>query len=83
MHAALATLLALVQRDADGEGRLVESVMVDTVLNIAAEQVIEYSITGTVLARDGNRGPLAAPQGVYPSAGEDRWVPIAVTSDQG
>jgi crotonobetainyl-CoA:carnitine CoA-transferase CaiB-like acyl-CoA transferase len=35
-----------------------------------------------VLRRDGNRGPVAAPQGVYPCAGEDRWVALAVVTDE-
>jgi crotonobetainyl-CoA:carnitine CoA-transferase CaiB-like acyl-CoA transferase len=81
MHAAIATLLALLERDAGGGGRLVESVMVEAALNAAAEQVIEYATTGTRLSRDGNRGPDAAPQGVYPCAGEDEWVAVAVTTD--
>jgi crotonobetainyl-CoA:carnitine CoA-transferase CaiB-like acyl-CoA transferase len=81
MHAALAILVALAQRDRDGEGRLVESVMVEAVLNVASEQVIEHSISGAVLSRQGNRGPGAAPQGVYRCAGDDAWVAVAVADD--
>ena len=44
----------------------------------AGEQVAEYGASGTVLRRDGNRGPVAAPQGVYPCAGDDRWLALAV-----
>ena len=40
-----------------GEGGLVEAAMVDAGLNVAAEQVIEYSAYGALLTRDGNRGP--------------------------
>jgi crotonobetainyl-CoA:carnitine CoA-transferase CaiB-like acyl-CoA transferase len=82
MHSVIATLLALIERDQSGGGRLVESVMVEAALNAAAEQVLEFGATGAVLRRDGNRGPVAAPQGVYPCAGEDRWVAIAVATDQ-
>ena len=32
----------------------------------------------TLLERDGNRGPVAAPQGVYQATGEDRWLALAV-----
>ena len=39
--------------------------MVDAALNVAAEQVIEYSAYGVLLQRDGNRGPTAAPQNLY------------------
>jgi crotonobetainyl-CoA:carnitine CoA-transferase CaiB-like acyl-CoA transferase len=82
MHAAFATMLALVARDRRGGGRLVEAAMVESVLNAAAEQVVEYSSSGTLLGRDGNRGPSAAPQGVYPCAGDDEWIAVAVASDE-
>jgi crotonobetainyl-CoA:carnitine CoA-transferase CaiB-like acyl-CoA transferase len=82
MHAAFATMLALVARDRHGGGRLVEAAMVESVLNAAAEQVVEYSSSGTLLGRDGNRGPSAAPQGVYPCAGDDEWIAVAVASDE-
>ncbi|HSS08726.1 MAG TPA: CoA transferase, partial [Acidimicrobiales bacterium] len=82
IHAVFAALLALIQRDDDGAGRLVESTMIEAALNAAAEQVIEYQATGTLSQRSGNRGPLAAPQGVYRCAGVDSWVAIAVTTDQ-
>ncbi len=82
MHAVIATLLALIERDLSGGGRLVETAMVEAALNAAAEQVVEFGATGEVLQRDGNRGPGAAPQGVYPCAGEDRWVAVAVTTDE-
>src|SRR5207253_1032612 len=74
MHAVIATLLALHEREASGGGRLVESVMVEAALNAAAEQVVEHGASGTLLSRDGNRGPEAAPQGVYPCAGPDCWI---------
>ncbi len=81
MHSVFATILALMERDQSGGGRLVETAMVESVLNAAAEQVAEYEATGTLLCRDGNRGPVAAPQGVYPCLGDDEWVALAVTSD--
>jgi crotonobetainyl-CoA:carnitine CoA-transferase CaiB-like acyl-CoA transferase len=82
MHAAFATILALMARDRRGGGRLVEAAMVESVLNAAAEQVVEYSSSGTLLGRDGNRGPYAAPQGVYPCADDDEWIAVAVASDE-
>jgi crotonobetainyl-CoA:carnitine CoA-transferase CaiB-like acyl-CoA transferase len=81
MHTVFATILALIERDQSGGGRLVESTMVESVLNAAAEQVAEYGASGTLLCRDGNRGLQATPQGVYPCVGEDQWVALAVTTD--
>lgn len=87
VHALNALLLALEHRRQTGRGVLVEAAMVDAALNIAAEQVIEYSAYGTLLQRNGNRGPTAAPQNIYRCAGIDEfdrpdcWVAIAVATD--
>ena len=87
VHALTAVLLALEHRRRTGEGGLVEAAMVDAALNVAAEQVIEYSAYGRLLQRDGNRGPVAAPQNFYRSADVDEfgradcWVAIAVATD--
>jgi crotonobetainyl-CoA:carnitine CoA-transferase CaiB-like acyl-CoA transferase len=66
----------------------IESPMVFGALNVAAEQVIEYSAYGNLLNRDGDRSPRAVPQGVYrtadplPDGQQDRWVLISVATDQ-
>jgi crotonobetainyl-CoA:carnitine CoA-transferase CaiB-like acyl-CoA transferase len=87
MHAVVAALVALDERDRTGRGQFVEVPMVEAALSIAAEQVIEHSAFGTVLTRQGNRGPVAAPQGLYPCLqdaddGPETWVAIAVASDE-
>jgi len=81
MHAVVATLLAIIERDHHGGGRLVEAVMAEAALNAAAEQLVEASATGLAPGRQGNRGPVAAPQGLYQCAGEDNWLALAVASD--
>lgn len=81
VHAVMATILALRATRADGRGRLVEATMVEAALNVAAEQVIEWDASGTVLGREGARGLVGAPQGVYPCAGEDRWIALSARSD--
>jgi crotonobetainyl-CoA:carnitine CoA-transferase CaiB-like acyl-CoA transferase len=80
-HTAFATLLALGARARTGTGMLVESVMVESALNVAAEAIVEYGAGGPALGRQGNRGPDAAPQGVYHASAEDSWVAIAVQTD--
>ncbi|MFK4100334.1 CaiB/BaiF CoA transferase family protein [Streptomyces sp. NPDC019531] len=88
VHALNGLLLALEHRRRTGEGTLVEAAMVDAALNVAAEQVIEYSAYGALLERAGNRGPAAAPQNLYLTAdldefgARDSWVAIAVATDQ-
>ncbi len=88
VHAIVALLLALEHRRRTGQGMLVEASMLDAGLNVTAEQVIEHSAYGRLLERTGNRGPAAAPQGLYLSAdvdvsgNRDRWVAIAVEYDE-
>ncbi len=44
--------------------------------------MIELSAYGALLERTGNRGPAAAPQGVYRCAGPGEWLALAVASDE-
>ena len=87
LHALFGLMVALQHRAETGEGGLVEAAMVDAGLNVAAEQVIEASAYGALLARDGNRGPTATPQNLYQAADpdengrDDSWVAIAVATD--
>jgi crotonobetainyl-CoA:carnitine CoA-transferase CaiB-like acyl-CoA transferase len=88
VHAVNALLLALEHRRRTGQGVLIEAAMIDAALNIAAEQVIEYSAYGAVLQRSGNRGPTAAPQNLYRTADVDEfgrldsWIAVAVANDE-
>jgi crotonobetainyl-CoA:carnitine CoA-transferase CaiB-like acyl-CoA transferase len=81
MHAAFAVIAALAERDRSDRGHLIESTMVEAALNVAAELTIERSAHGASLSRRGNRGPVAVPQGLYPCAGDERWLALAVAGD--
>ena len=87
MHAVFAVGLALEERRRNGEGQLVEVPLMEPAINIAAEQIIEWSAYGTLLERKQNRGRYAAPQGVYPCADRDEmdagpgYVAVAVAYD--
>ena len=87
VHALNGLLLALEHRRRTGEAVLVEASMVDAAINIAAEQVIEYTAYGALLQRAGNRGPTAAPQNLYQTVDIDEfgradcWVAVAVATD--
>ena len=83
VHAAFAILAALERRAADGRGAFLECTMVEGALNVAAEQVIEYTAYGHLMEREGNRSPAAAPQGLYATLGHDtmqdpRWLALSV-----
>jgi crotonobetainyl-CoA:carnitine CoA-transferase CaiB-like acyl-CoA transferase len=81
LHAAIALTLALEERERTGLGQLVEVPLVEPGLNLAAAQVVEHSAYGVLLERTGNRGPAAAPQGVYRCAEPGEWLALAVATD--
>jgi crotonobetainyl-CoA:carnitine CoA-transferase CaiB-like acyl-CoA transferase len=81
MHAVFATLLALRRREATQQGVFVEATMIEAALNTAMEPILEFEVNHRLLTRQGARSELAAPQGVYPCAGDDSWVAIAVVDD--
>jgi crotonobetainyl-CoA:carnitine CoA-transferase CaiB-like acyl-CoA transferase len=88
MHALVGLLMALDRRSRTGAGAQVEATMVDALLNVTAEQIVEWSANERLLMRDGNRGPVAAPQGLYLTSEvtandvRDSWVAIAVTDEE-
>ena len=86
MHATFAMLVALAERDHSGHGHFVECAMVEGALNVAAEQVLEFTAHGHLQERMGNRCPEAAPQGLYPCKDHDtrahpRWLALSIASD--
>ena len=66
MHAAFAMLTALEQRDATGVGCMIEAPLVESALNLAAEEVLEFSAFGRIGERLGNRCRERAPTGRLP-----------------
>ncbi len=86
-HGAFAIELALEVRDRTGRGLSVEVPMVLSALNVAAEQVIEYSAYGNLMMRTGNRSATFVPQNLYRGAVVDddalaEYVAISVESDK-
>jgi crotonobetainyl-CoA:carnitine CoA-transferase CaiB-like acyl-CoA transferase len=81
-HAAFAVLVALEERARTGSGPFIESTMVEAALNVAAEQIIEWTANGVELHRQGNRAPGFVPQGLYACAGEEQWLALSVATDE-
>lgn len=81
MHSVVALMTALRARAEKGRGALIEVPLVEVALNVAAEQVVQHSLDGTLVSRMSNQGPEGAPQGVYPAAGEDSWLALTVRDD--
>ncbi|WP_297599383.1 CoA transferase [Mycobacterium sp.] len=80
VHACVALLAALEHRRSTGEGQLIEAAQIEVGAAVTAEPVIEYSLTGSVRAREGNRHREYA-QGVYATSNVDEWVALSVRDD--
>src|SRR5262245_16999252 len=75
---AAAILAALEHRRRTGEGQHVDLSQAEASLHFLAPAILDLSVNGDCATRDGNRDREMAPHGVYPCAGEDRWIAIAV-----
>ena len=81
LHAAYAVICGLHARERTGLGSFVEATMVETALNAAAEQVVEFSATGHLMTREVNHHPYACPQGVYVCF-DGQPIALSVETDQ-
>jgi len=79
--AAVAILAALRHRRKTGKGMHIDVAQFETGVLFLAPLVLDYFANGTVAGRMGNRCRHAAPHGVFPCKGEDRWCFIAAYTD--
>jgi benzylsuccinate CoA-transferase BbsF subunit len=77
-----AVLAALDHKRRTGEGVYIDQSQGEASLHFLAPTILDYTSNGRVEERAGNRDREFAPNGVYPAAGEDRWVGIAVRNDE-
>jgi len=80
--ASAALIAALDYRNKTGKGQLLDLSQFETTLYFILPAILEYISSGREPKRIGNSHPYAAPHGVYPCKGDDRWCTIAVFSDE-
>lgn len=76
-----AVLAALEHRRRTGEGQYLDVSQYETIMMYMQPALLRAQLDGTPPRRRGNRSPYACPHGVYPTAGDDAWIALAVTSD--
>ena len=82
LHATFGLLVAMIERDTTGRGMQIESSLVESAINVAAEQVVVHARHGVLLECDGNHGRFAEPQNVYLTADGVHWLALAVETDE-
>ena len=80
-HAAIAALAALHHRAKSGQGQYIDMSLHENGITFFPEAIIEYTTTGNLSARRGNRHTRYSPQGCYQSVGEDAWIALCVRSE--
>jgi crotonobetainyl-CoA:carnitine CoA-transferase CaiB-like acyl-CoA transferase len=80
-HGAFAVLAAIRHRRQSGQGQFIDLAQTEPTIAVLGPAIMEYTVNGTVPERSGNDHPDAAPHGVYPCAGDDRWIAICVMED--
>jgi benzylsuccinate CoA-transferase BbsF subunit len=81
-HLAVTSLLAALEhRDRTGEGQYIDLSQLEATIWGLDDAVLRYTATGELAEALGNRHPEAAPHGVFPCKGDDRWCAITVFTD--
>ncbi len=77
-----AVLAALQYRHRAGLSQHIDLSLCEALTCMAGEVIMDYTMNGRVQGRRGNRHPFMAPHGCYQCQGDDKWVTIAVASDE-
>jgi len=82
LHGAFAIQIALYHRETHAEGQHIEIPQIEALLSTMPEPVMTNSITGNIPGTVGNRSNLMAVHNNYPCKGTDKWVSIALLTEQ-
>ena len=84
LHAVVALLAALDARRGTGRGQRIDMSQFEVGVGFSGPALLDWFANGVAAEPLGNDPPwrIAAPHNVYPCAGEDRWIAIAVETDE-
>jgi benzylsuccinate CoA-transferase BbsF subunit len=78
----LALLAAVDNRRRTGKGMCIDHSQIEAGINYLTPLILDYGVNNRLFAKTGNSRVYAAPHGAYPCKGDDRWVAIAVQTDE-
>lgn len=79
---AFAVLAALYYRARTGQGQHIDLSSTEAICALIGDTFLEYAMNRRSPGRAGNRDRIMAPHNCYPCAGDDKWVTIAVATDE-
>ena len=81
LQMAATTLVCLIRKARTGEGEAIDGAMLDASVGYLGELILQAQLTVEPAAL-GNRSAAMSPHGVFPCAGDDRWIAIAAADDE-
>jgi len=81
-YLTIALIGALLYRRKTGKGMYLDQSQIEAGVTLLTPLVLDYVVNGRIAGRIGNHDPYMCPHNAYPCRGLDRWVVIAVTTDQ-
>ena len=81
-YVAVAIAAALHERRRSGRGQYIDVSQIEAGVYSLSEIVVRYSANGEVETRRENHSEQASPHSIYPCAGEERWIAIAIHDEQ-
>jgi crotonobetainyl-CoA:carnitine CoA-transferase CaiB-like acyl-CoA transferase len=78
---AVTILAALEYRRRTGQGQYIDQSQAESALHFLTPALLDYTVHGRSQERVGNADAHLAPHGVYPAAGQDHWLAIAVCTE--
>ncbi len=76
-----AVLAALRHREQTGQGCYLDLSQAEASLHLLSPILLDQTVNGRTFFRKGNDDDAMAPHGVYPAAGEERWIAVACATD--
>ncbi len=81
-HTVFAVMAALMHRLRTGQGQFVDISQTQATSSTIPEVLMDFSANGRSGHRIGNQDIVMSPHGCYPCRGDDRWITIAVATDE-
>ena len=81
-HTVFAVMAALMHRLRTGQGQFVDISQTQATSSTIPEVLMDFSANGRSGQRFGNQDTVMSPHGCYPCRGDDRWITIAVATDE-
>jgi crotonobetainyl-CoA:carnitine CoA-transferase CaiB-like acyl-CoA transferase len=76
-----ALMAALIHRKQTGEGQYIDQAQAESALHFLTLPIVDSAANGREYRPVDNYDATHAPHGVYPAAGDDRWIAIACRTD--